>query len=115
MLKIHALLSAIKRVVSSQKSVNLVVYNQKCKKVSQLIVQYKWVQINHTLQWLIHHSGELIARNDGYALGSLSEEGLEATNKFIHNYCPEPFPFEQLTDVLSSLLERSNQEVVSKT
>ena len=105
-------------VVSSQERVNLVVYIKKCKEVSKLIAEYKWVRINHTLHGLIHHSGELIARNDSYALGSLSEEGLEATNKFIRRYLEllsrKTSPIEQLTDVMSQLLERSNPEVLSK-
>ena len=33
-----------------------------------------------------HHSTELIGLNDGYSLGSLSEEGLEAANKHICAY-----------------------------
>ena len=51
-------------------------------------------------------------------LDSLSEEGLEVTNKFIRRYLEllsrKTCPVEQLTDVLSRLLERSNPEVVSK-
>ena len=37
-----------------------------------------------------HHSTELIGLNDGYSLGSLSEEGLEAANKhmfLLRNSC----------------------------
>ena len=117
MLKIHMLLSAIMHAVSSQQRVNISAYMKNCN-VSILIANYKWVQINHTLHGLIHHSGELIIRNDGYALGSLSEEGLEATNKFIRRFLEllsrKTCPIDQLTYVMSRLLERSNPKVLSK-
>ena len=103
MLRIHALLSAIMRVVSSQQRVNVVGYVKCCKEVSCLVASYRWVKINHTLHGLIHHSAELIVRNDGFALGSLSEEGLEATNKFIRQFLElqlrKTCPVDQLSDV----------------
>ena len=75
------------------------------------------MKVNHTLHGLIYHSGELIAHNDGYALGALSEEGLEATNKFIRRFLEllsqKTSPIDQLT-VMSRLLERLNPKVVSK-
>ena len=119
LLQIHALLSAILRVVSSQQEVNQIVFKENCKTLSLLIASYKWMKINHTLHGLLHHSSELISLNDGYALGALSEEGLEATNKFIRRYLEllsrKTSPVDQLTDVMSRLLERSHPSITSNT
>lgn len=69
------------------------------------MAKYKWVKVNHTLHGVMHHSTDLIALNDGYALGNLPGEGLEATNKFIRRFLEilarKTFPVEQLTDVMS--------------
>lgn len=119
MLRVHALLSAIMRVVSSQQHINLVEYVKYCKELSVLIASYRWVKINHTLHGLIHHSAELIERNDGFALGSLSEEGLEATNKFIRRFLEllsrKTCPIDQMRDVMGRLLERSNPHILAKS
>ena len=75
------------------------------------------MKVNHTLHGLLHQSPELIALNDGYALGFLSEEGLEATNKFIRRYLEllprKTSPVDQMTDVMSRLLERSHPSITS--
>jgi len=71
--------------------------------------------MNHTLHGVLHHSSMLIRENQGYGLGSLSEEGLEANNKDIRNYIQflsrKCSPFDQLTDVMSRLLLRSHPEI----
>ena len=73
---------------------------------------FSWSQINHTLHGPLHHGVELISRNDGYGLGSLSEECLEANNKDIRNYLQflsrKVSPVAQVTDVMNRLLERSD-------
>ena len=65
---------------------------------------------------MLHHSCQLIKLNDNCGLGSLSEEGLEANNKFIRRYLEllsrKCSPQEQLTDVMSRLLERSDPYVL---
>ena len=108
----HALMSKILHVVSSQHQVNLLVYKENCKNLSLLIAKFKWVKMYYTVHGLLHHSSELIALNGGYALASLSEEGLEATNKFIGNFLELPSrhtsPVDQMTDVIISLLVRSH-------
>ncbi|CAL4149329.1 unnamed protein product [Meganyctiphanes norvegica] len=53
--------------------------------LSLLIAKFKWVKNNYTVHGLLHHCSELIALHGGYALSSLSEEGLKPTNKFIGN------------------------------
>ena len=111
-------MSAILCVISSQQLVNLAVYEENCKMLSLLIAKYKWVKVNHTLHGVLHHSADLIALNGGYALSSLSEEGLEATNKFIRRFLEilarKTSPVEQLTDVMARLLERSNPSITKR-
>ena len=76
-----------------------------------IITNIPWAQINHTLHGVLHHSADLITLNDGYGLGNLSE-GLEANNKDIRNYLKllshKTSHLEQLTNVMSRLLERSD-------
>ena len=76
---------------------------------------FPWVKINHTLHGTLHHSPELISLHDGYGLGSLSEECLEANNKDIRNYIQflsrKRDPVDQLTDVMVRLLERSDPAI----
>ncbi|CAL4068615.1 unnamed protein product, partial [Meganyctiphanes norvegica] len=68
--------------------------------------------MNYIVHGLEHHSSELVALNGGYALASLSEEGLEATNKFIRYFLEllssQTSPVDQMTDVIIRLLERSH-------
>ncbi|CAL4230687.1 unnamed protein product [Meganyctiphanes norvegica] len=59
-----------------------------------------------------------MALNGGYALASLSEEGLEATNKFIRHFLEllsRQTSADQMTDVIISLLERSHSFITSST
>ena len=75
-LQLHCLLSVILRVVSSRRFVNLALLESKCLEANLLIAEeYPWTRKNHTLHGLLDHSCELIALNNGYALGELSEEG----------------------------------------
>lgn len=80
---------------------------------------FPWARLNHTLHGTLHHSAELISLNDGYSLGSLSEECLETNNKDIRNYLQflsrKTDPMLQLTDVMSRLLERSDPVIRDTT
>ena len=68
------------------------------------------MKINYTLHGVIHHSVQLIALNECYGLGNLSEEGLEANNKYIQRFSEllarKTSQVKQLTDVMGRLLER---------
>ena len=67
---------------------------------------------------LIHLSTELISINGSYALGSMSEDCLEANNKdtrlFLQYLSRKYEPVKQLTDVMARLLERSNPDVYTQ-
>ena len=110
---LHHQLSTILSVVSSSRKVALIKFKKLCDETSfNLCDNFPWVKINHTLHGTLHHSLELISLNDGYGLKNLSEECLEANNKDIRNYLQflsrKTCPIDQLTDVMSRLLERSD-------
>ena len=116
LLRLHLLLSSILRVVSSQKQIHVNKFKEYAMEASLLITRsYSWSNINYTLHGVIHHAAELIALNDGYGLGSLSEEGLEAANKhirrFLETHSRKTSPEEQMVDVMNRLLERSHPNV----
>ena len=112
-LLLHRQLSTILSVVSSSRKVALIKFKKLCDETSfNLCDNFPWVKINHTLHGTLHHSLELISLNDGYGLKNLSEECLEANNKDIRNYLQflsrKTCPIDQLTDVMSRLLEHSD-------
>ena len=97
--------------------VDLVKFKSLCLEASSNICDnFSWTRINHTLHGPLHHGVELITRNDGYGLGSLSEECLEANNKDIRNYLQflsrKVSPEAQVTDVMNRLLERSDPGIL---
>ena len=116
-LLLHRQLSTILSIVSSSRKVNLEKFKVLCDETSLNICDnFPWSQINHTLHGPLHHGVELISRNDGYGLGSLSEECLESNNKDIRNYLQllsrKISPIAQVTDVMSRLLERSDPYIL---
>lgn len=112
-LLLHQQLSVILRVISSTCQVNIELFDHLCKEFSlNLIENFPWARLNHTLHGTVHHSTELMILNGGYGLGALSEEGLESNNKDIRNYLEthsrKTSPVNQLMDVMNRLLERSD-------
>ena len=79
---------------------------------------YPWAQINYTLHGVLHHSCDLILLNEGRALGELSEEALEANNKYVRRYLElysrKKSPNDQLVDVIGRLLERSDPFILDR-
>ena len=114
LLILHHQLTCILRITSSSKrKVNIELFEKLCQDCSLNIANnFPWALINHTMHGSIQHSAELIGMNGHYGLGSLSEEGLEATNKdvkfFIRERSRKCSPIDQLTDVMARLLERSD-------
>ena len=81
LVSLHRQLSIVLSVVSSTRKIDLTKFKRLCYETSLNISNhFPWVSVNHTLHGLIHHSTELISINDSYALGSLSDECLEAKN-----------------------------------
>ena len=99
---LHKNMSVNLRNVSSNDRVDF--FEQLTTETSlQIARNLKWVQVNYTLHGLLHHSAELIAINDSWSIGELSEEALEANNKYIRRYLEtlsrKTSSVDQLTDV----------------
>ena len=115
-LELHKNISVILRVISCRLKVNIECYNSLCMQVSCTFSEdFKWVQLNDTLHATLHHSKELIVNNNSEGLGPLSEEALESNYKDIRNFMETQSrkfsKVEQLTDVMSRLLERSDPQI----
>ena len=114
---LHRQLSTVLSIVSCSRKVDVLKFKTLCDETSlHLSDNFPWVLINHTLHGTLQHSAELITLNDGYGLGSLSEECLESNNKDIRNYLQflsrKISPVAQMTDVMSRLLERSDPKIL---
>ena len=112
MLLLHSQVSIILCTVSCQRKIKIDKFQELCNNATfNIITNMPWAPISHTLQGVLHHSADLITLNDGYGFGNLLEESLEANNKDIRNYLKllsrKTSHLEQLTDVMSRLLERS--------
>ena len=119
LLLLHQQVATILSVVSSNRKIDTSKFEKLCEEASlNLCKNFPWVLINHTLHGTLQHSAELISINDGYGLGNLSEECLEANNKDIRNYLQflsrKTDPIQQLTDVMTRLLERSDPKIIQR-
>ncbi len=83
--EIHLGLCAIIRVLNSQhRAINLNHYHQLCSSVDLKIVEtFPWAVLSPSLHRVLAHSWERVEMNELKGLGSESEEGSEAQNKFI--------------------------------
>ena len=62
-------------------------FEQFCTETYTAILDYfDWVHIPGSIHRLLGHCAERIHTNDDYGLGSLSEEGLEASNKMVRRF-----------------------------
>ena len=117
LLLLHQQVATVLSVVSSNRKIDTSKFKKLCEEASlNLCKNFPWVLINHTLHGTLQHSAELISVNDGYGLGNLSEECLEANNKDIRNYLQflsrKTDPVKQLTDVMARLLERTDPQII---
>ena len=83
-------LSVILRIVSSKDKVNkLDEFKQYCQETYKLVLEkYSPPKcfLSPTVHKLLAHSWELIEKNSGVGLGTLSEGGLEASNKLLRRF-----------------------------
>ena len=82
---IHLGLCAVVKVINSQKRrVNTVELREISQSVLLKIVEsFPWAVISPSVHRILSHGWERIQLNDGFGLGNISEEGLEALNKWI--------------------------------
>ena len=83
--EVHLRLCVAVKVVNSQKrQVNVAKFREMTKLVYMNIVElFPWAVVSPSVHHILGHAWERIEQNDGYGLGNVSEEGLEALNKWI--------------------------------
>ena len=105
--------SVILRAVSSTQALNIDELKKLTREFSLFVAkELNWIDYNLTVHNLIFHSAELVERNNGIALGELSEEALESSNKDVRNYreflARKCGHIPNLTDVFNRLFTRSD-------
>ena len=111
--ELHKNLGAILRIVCCKNKIDVSAFRELTCATNLLILRkFPWAEINFTLHGVLSHSADLIDLNDGYGLGDLSEEALEANKKFIRIYANtrarKTSADDQCMDVMARLLERSD-------
>ncbi|KAI6653775.1 hypothetical protein LOD99_3279 [Oopsacas minuta] len=113
-IEIHTCLGAILRVYNSSRRVDTEELALVCSNIYQSILcAFPWANVSPTLHKLLTHAPEIISTfNDGHGQENLSEEGLEASNKYIRRYrdrLARKFSFEEnLKDVFVRLISHSD-------
>ena len=113
-IEIHTFLGAILHVYNNSKRVYTEELPLVCSKIYQSILcEFSWANVSSTLHKLLAHAPEIIPTfNDGHGLEHLSEEGLEAYNKYIRRYrdrLARKFSFEEnLKDIFVRIISHSD-------
>ena len=116
---IHIKICSIVRLLNSQREeINVEGYHSLCKSTLVTIVtHFPWAKVSPSLHKVLCHTGELIELNDGKGLGSQSEEGLEALNKYIRHLrvhgARKTSVLDNLQDVYIHLWRRSSPLIVA--
>ncbi|KAI6647528.1 hypothetical protein LOD99_8794 [Oopsacas minuta] len=87
-IEIHTCLGAILRIYNSSRRVDTEELALVCSNIYQSILcAFPWANVSPTLHKLLARVPEIISMfNDGHGLENISEEGLEASNKYIRRY-----------------------------
>ncbi|KAI6659891.1 hypothetical protein LOD99_14231 [Oopsacas minuta] len=87
-IEIHTCLGAILRIYNSSRRVDTEELALVCSNIYQSILcAFPWANVSPTLHKLLARAPEIISMfNDGHGLENISEEGLEASNKYIRRY-----------------------------
>ena len=79
--------SVILRVISSKNLVDVDSFEEFCNQTYILLCQnFPWVSVTTSVHRLLGHSAERIRLNQGFGLGLISEEGLEAVHKLVRRF-----------------------------
>ena len=105
-------------MINSQKrKVNVEKLQQLTKETYMKLVQcFPWCVVSPSVHRILGHSWEVIQGNDGYGLGGLSEEGLEALNKYIRSMretgARKTSTLNNFMDTFNHLWDRSRPTIV---
>ena len=82
----------------------------------KLVQCFPWCVVSPSVHRILGHSWEVIQGNDKYGLGSVSEEGLEALNKYIRSMrekgARKNSTLNNFTDTYNHLWDRSRPTIV---
>ena len=80
-------LCAVVKVINSQKRrVNIEKVREMTQEVYLVIVErFPWAVVSPSVHRILAHAWEVLELNNGFGLGDMSEEGLEALNKIIRS------------------------------
>ena len=82
----------------------------------KLVQLFPWIVVSPSVHRILAHSWEVMLQNDCYGLGSQSEEGLEALNKFIRRMrssgARKDSSLHNFTDTFNHLWDRSRPVIV---
>ena len=106
------------KVINLQKrKVNIDMFRDLSQKTYLSIVEtFPWAVVSPSVDRILAHSWERIEMNDGFGLGDLSEEGLEALNKWIRRLrvggARTSSTLFNFTDTFNHLWDRSRPTIV---
>ena len=82
----------------------------------KLLVCFPWCAVSPSVHRILAHSWEVIEMNDSFGLGNLSEEGLEALNKYVcsrrETGARKDCTLHNFTDTFNHLWDRSRPTIV---
>ena len=82
----------------------------------KLMQCFPWCAVSPSVHRILAHSWEVIELNDSHGLGNLSEEGLEALNKYIRSIrqsgARKDSTLNNFTDTFNHLWDRSRPTIV---
>ena len=86
-LTLHKNFSIILRVISSKRQVDTTKLKSICTDTYLFLrSNFPSISVSETAHMVLGHSFQLIELNDGYGLGQMSEQGLEAINKLVRRF-----------------------------
>ena len=112
-------LSATVKVINSEKRrVNIEKVRELTQEVYMAIVEnFPWAVVSPSVHRILAHSWEVMELNNGFGLGDLSEEGLEALNKMIRSRrehgARKTSTEDNMRDCYNHLWDRSRPTIVS--
>ena len=82
-LSVHKDLAIILRVASSQRKVDTAKLQKICGELYlRLVCDFSWINISTSVHILLAHASQLVTANEGFGLGTVSEQGSEGKLTF---------------------------------
>lgn len=111
------LCAAVKIVNSQKRKVNVEKFRDMTLEVYVKLMQcFPWCAVSPSVHRILAHSWEVIELNDSHGLGNLSEEGLEALNKYIRSRretgARKDSTMHNFMDTFNHLWDRSRPTIV---